>query len=61
MHVRFGNVFYHNWNIEIPCSDGLIVGCRHKSPILIDECDGVYRSKVLVVFLCNLARVYVIL
>lgn len=61
VHVRLGYVLDHHWDIEIPCSDSLIVGRRHKPPILVDECDGVYRSEMLIVFLRNLARVYVIL
>lgn len=61
MHVRFSDVFNHNGDIIIPCSDGFVVrGCDEPS-ILVNECNGIYRTQVLIVFLCDFTRVHVIL
>ena len=61
MHVRFRNVLNDHGDIEVPCTDRLVVRRRNEASVLIDESDCVDRSKMLVIFLCDLARVYVIL
>ena len=61
MHVRFSNVFDHYRNVEIPCSDRLVVGRCNEPPVFVNEGDCVDRTKMLVVFLNNFTRVNVIL
>ena len=56
-----GDVLDYHRNIEVPSSYSLIVRCRHKSSILIDEGDGIDRAQMLIVLLSNFARIYVIL
>lgn len=61
MHVGLGNVFDHHRNIEIPSSNRLIVRCCDEPPVLIDERDRVYGSKMLVILLSYVTRVDVVL
>ena len=48
------DVFDDNRDVEVPGADGLVVGSCHEPPVLVNERDGVHRSKMLVVFLSNL-------
>ena len=59
--MRLGDVLDYHGNIEVPSSYSLIIRCRHKPSILVDEGDGVDRTKMLIVLLSNFARIYVIL
>jgi len=59
--VRLGDVLDYHGNIEVPSSYSLIIRCRHKPSVLVDEGDGVDRTKMLIVLLSNFARIYVIL
>jgi len=61
MHVRFGNVLDHHRNVKVPSSDCFIVRSRHKPPVFIYEGNSINRSKMLIVFLRDLARVHIIL
>ena len=61
MHVWLRNILDHNRNVEIPSADRLIVRRGHKAPVFVNECDGVDRTKMLVVFLRYFARVDVVL
>ena len=61
VHVRFSDVFYHNGNIKVPGSDRLVVGCHHELSVLIHERDRINQLQMLIIFLCNLSRIYVIL
>lgn len=61
VHVRLGDVLDDYWDIVVPCTDRLIVRSSHESPVLVYECDGVDRSKMLVVFLDDFGSVHIIL
>lgn len=61
MHMWLCDVFDHNRNVKVPCSDRLVVRSGHKSPIFVNECDGVHRSQMLIVFLSDLAAVDIVL
>jgi hypothetical protein len=41
MHSRFGDIFDHDRDIEVPSADGFIIRSSHKPPILVDEGDRV--------------------
>ena len=55
------DVFNHDRNVEIPCSDRLVVGSRDKSPIFVDKRDSVHWPQVLIVFLGDLTTVDIVL
>lgn len=61
MHVRLSYILDDHWDVEIPCSYGLIIGCGHKTSILVNECNRVYRPKMLVIFLSDFPGIYVVL
>ena len=61
VHVRLCDILDDNRDVEVPGSDGLVIGCRDETPVLIDEGNRVHRTKVLVVFLRNLPRIHVVL
>jgi len=61
VHVWFGNVLDDYGDVEIPRADRLIVRSGHKAPIFVNECDSIDRSKMLIVFLRDFARVDVVL
>ena len=61
VHVRFCDVLDNNRDVEVPGADGLVIGGRHESAVLINEGDGVHWPKMLVVFLGYFARVDVVL
>lgn len=61
MHVRLGNVLDHHRYVVVPCPDRFVVRRSNKSSILIDKRDRVDWPQVLVVLLCNLARIHVVL
>ena len=61
VHVGLCDVLDDDRDVEVPCADGLVIRRRHKPPVLVDEGDCVHRAKVLVVFLRDFSRVYVVL
>lgn len=61
VHVRLCNVLDDNGDIEVPCSNRLIVRSRYEAAVLVDEGNRVDRPKMLIVLLRYLARVHVIL
>ena len=61
VHVRLGNVLDNDGNIELPCTDRLVVRSRDESAVVVDEGDSIDRSKMLVVLLRDIARVHVVL
>ena len=61
MHVRLCDIFDHNRNVKVPCPDRLVVRSGHKSPIFVNECDGVHWSQMLIVFLSDLTAVDIVL
>lgn len=61
MHVRFCNILDDNGNIEVPCTDRLVIGGRDKSPVFVHEGDCIHWSEMLIVLLRDVARVHVIL
>ena len=61
MHVWFGDILDDDGNIEVPCSDGLVIRSSDKPPVFVYERYSVHRSKVLIVFLRDIAGVDVIL
>lgn len=61
MHVRLGDVFDNDRNIIVPASDGFVIRSSDKSSVLIHECDGVYRAKMLIISLHNFTLSQVIL
>src|SRR2546429_9745988 len=52
-HARVGDELYWDWNVVFPRSQTFIVRCRDESTILVNKCEGVDGSKVVVVFLCH--------
>jgi hypothetical protein len=61
VHMWLCDVFNHDRNVKIPCSDRLVVGSRHKSPIFVDKRNSVHWSQVLIVFLGDLTTVDIVL
>ena len=61
MHVRLGDIFDCDRDIEIPCTNSLVVGCSNEPSVLVHESNGVDWSQVLIIFLRDLACSYVIL
>lgn len=61
MHVGFGDVLDHDWDIEIPGPYSFVIGRGNKSPILIHESDSVDGTQVLVILLRDFPRVHVVL
>lgn len=59
--MGFGNVFYYDGYIIVPCADSLVVRGGHEPSVLVDKGDGVDGSQVLVILLCDLTRVDIIL
>ena len=61
MHVRLCNVLDDDGDIEIPCSNRLVVGSGHESAILVHKGDRIDRSQMLVIFLRYLTGIDVVL
>jgi hypothetical protein len=61
VHVGFGNVLYHDWNVKIPCPYCFIVRGRYEAAIFVHEGDGVDRAEMLIILLGNFTGIYVIL
>ena len=49
------NVLDDDRNVEIPCPDSLVIGRGDKPAVLVNESNGIDRSKMLVVLLSNFA------
>jgi len=61
VHVRLGDVFNRDGDIEIPSANSLVIRSRNEPPILIDEGNSVDRPQVLIILLRDLTRPYVVL
>ena len=61
MHVWLCNVLDHNRDVEVPSTDRLVIGSRHKSPVFIDKSDSVDRSQMLIILLSDLTAIDIIL
>ena len=61
VHVRLGDVFDRDRDVEIPSTNRLVIRSRNEPPILVHKSDSVDRPQVLVVLLRDLARPYVVL
>lgn len=61
VHVWLGDVFDDNGDVVVPNADRLVIRSGNKSTILVDECNGVHGSQMLVVLLGDLRRVHVVL
>lgn len=59
--MRFCDVLYHDRNIVIPSTDGLIVRRRDKPSVLVHKSDSIDRTQMLVILLGYLPRIHVIL
>lgn len=55
VHMRLSNILDHYRDIEIPCANGLIIGCGDKSSVFVNESDSIDRSKMLIILLGDLA------
>ena len=42
--------------LPFPNTKTFVIRCRHETPVLIDERDGVHSAQVAVIFLNSLAR-----
>lgn len=54
MHVWFTDVLCHYWDTELPNVDLLVISRRDKAAAVLDECDCINRTKMLVVLLDGL-------
>jgi len=61
VHIRLCDVFDHDRNVEVPGSDRFVIGRRHKPSVLVHKGDGIDRSQMLIIFLRDFPRVYIIL
>jgi hypothetical protein len=51
VHMRFCYVFDGDWNVVVPGSKRLVVGCGHEASVFVDESDSVYGCEMVVVLL----------
>ena len=61
VHVWLCNVLDHDRDVEVPCTDGLVVGGRYEPSVFIHERDCIHGTQMLIILLCDLARVDVVL
>jgi hypothetical protein len=61
VHVRLGDIFDCDRDIEVPGANSLVVGCSNEPSVLVHECNGVDWPQVLIIFLCDLTCSYIIL
>lgn len=61
MHVRLCNILDDNRNIKVPCSNGLVVGSRNKSSVVINKGNGIDGAQMLVILLGNLPGIDIVL
>ncbi len=57
MHVRLGDVFDDDGDIEFPDPHRLVVRGAHEPPVLVDKSDGVDGPQVLVILLHDVTAV----
>jgi hypothetical protein len=55
VHMRLCDILDYNRDIEVPCANGLVVGCGDKSAIFVNESNGIDRSQMLIILLGDLA------
>lgn len=61
MHVRLCDVLDDDGDIEIPCSNRLVIGGGHESAILVDKGDRIDRPQMLVILLRYLSGIDIVL
>ena len=61
VHIRLGDVFDGDRNVEIPGPNGFVIRRGDEPPILIHEGDCVDRPQMLIVLLRDLSCPYVVL
>ena len=60
-HVGLCNILDYNRNVVVPNSHRLVIRGRRESAVVIDECDRVDRSEMLVVLLGDLTSTHIVL
>jgi hypothetical protein len=61
VHVWFSDIFDHDRDVIIPNTNCFIVRSGDKPPVLVDECDCIDRTQMLIVLLCDFSRIHVVL
>lgn len=61
VHVRLGDVFNCDRDVEIPGANCLVIRSGDEPPVLIHESDSIDRPQVLIILLRDLACPYVVL
>jgi len=61
VHVRLGDVFDCDGDVEVPGANSLVIGRGHKPPILVHKSDRVDRPQVLIILLRYFPRPDVVL
>lgn len=60
-HVGFCDEFDGDVQVEFPCSKRFVVRGSDEASVLVDESDGIYGAKMVVIFLCHFARASIVL
>lgn len=61
VHVRFGNVLDDYRDVVVPSSDCLVIRGGQEPSVVVDPCDGVDGSQMLIVLLRDLLFPQIIL
>lgn len=61
VHVRLGDVFDDDRDVVVPGADSFVIRSCDEPSILVDKCDRIYRTQVLVIFLSDFTTVHIIL
>lgn len=61
VHTRLSDDLDRDGNVKVPHPHRFVVGRGDETPVLVNERDGVDRSKMLIILLHDLPRSHVVL